>query len=63
MVPKHELPKSISLHAQRLNCEIGFCELEDHVGEKGLRSNWPTKLGSQKKIPFASFRNRLLESA
>jgi hypothetical protein len=35
MVPKRELPKSIRLHAQRLNYGIGVCELEDHVGEKG----------------------------
>jgi hypothetical protein len=35
MVPKRELPKNICLHAQRLNCGIGVCELEDHVGGKG----------------------------
>jgi hypothetical protein len=34
MVPKHELPKSIPLHNQGLNCEANICELEDHVGEK-----------------------------
>ncbi len=39
MVPKHELHESISLHAQGLNCEVGVCELENHVGEKGLSSN------------------------
>ncbi len=35
MVPKCKLPKSITLHAQRLNYEIGVYELKDHVGEKG----------------------------
>jgi hypothetical protein len=39
MVPKHELPKSIPLHSQRLNYRARVCELEDHVGEKGLSSN------------------------
>jgi hypothetical protein len=34
MVPKHELPKSIPLHDQMLNCETNVYELEDHVGEK-----------------------------
>jgi len=35
MMPKHELPKNIHLHAQRLNCKVNVCELKDHVGEKG----------------------------
>jgi len=38
MVPKHELLESIPLHAQRLNCGISICELEDHVGENKLNS-------------------------
>jgi hypothetical protein len=38
-VPKHELRKSICLHAQGLNYRANVCELEDHVGEKGLSSN------------------------
>ncbi len=36
MVPKHELPKRIPLHGQELNYGTSICELEDHVGEKGL---------------------------
>jgi hypothetical protein len=39
MVPKRELPESIPLHAQGLNCGASVCELEDHVGEKGLSLN------------------------
>jgi hypothetical protein len=39
MVPELELPKSIPLHAQELNCEIDTCELEDHVREKELNLN------------------------
>jgi len=62
MVPKHKLPKNIFLDAQRLNYGVGVCELEDHVGEKGLSSNWSTKLGLAKKTPLASFPNRLLKS-
>ncbi len=62
MMPKHKLPKSIFLHAQRLNYGVGVCELEDHVGEKWLSSNWLTKFGLSNKTPLASFPNRLLES-
>jgi len=39
MVPKCKLPESIPLHAQGLNCGVGVCELEDHVGEEELNSN------------------------
>jgi hypothetical protein len=39
MVPKYKLPESIPLHAQRLNYGVDICELEDHVGEKGLSLN------------------------
>ncbi len=39
MVPKRKLPKSIPFHAQRLNYKANVCELEDHVGEKGLNLN------------------------
>ncbi len=60
-MPKRELPKSISLHAQGLNCRANVCELEDHVGEKGLNLNWSTKLGPTKEIP-SSFPNHLLEN-
>jgi hypothetical protein len=38
MVPKHGLLENIPLHAQGLNCGVGICELEDHVGEKRLNS-------------------------
>jgi hypothetical protein len=60
MVPKCELPKNIPLHDERLNYRIDVCELEDHVGEKGLNLNWLTKLGPIKKTPFRSFSSRLL---
>jgi hypothetical protein len=63
MVPKHKLPENIPLHDQRLNCKTCICELEDHVGEKGLNSNWPTKLGLAKKTVPTSFLSCLLESA
>jgi len=39
MMPKCELFESIPLHGQGLNCRISVCELEDHVGEKGLSLN------------------------
>jgi len=38
-MPKHELPKNIPLHIQRLNYGTNGCELEDPVGEKGLNLN------------------------
>jgi hypothetical protein len=50
MVLKHELSESIPLHSQRVKYETNVCELEDHVGEKGWSSNWPTKLGLPKKL-------------
>ncbi len=62
-MPKCEMLESIPLHAQGLNCGINICELEEHVGEKGLSSNWPTKLGFAKKTLFASFPSCLLENA
>jgi hypothetical protein len=62
MVPKCELPESIPLHYQRLNFGVGICELEDHVGQKGLNSNWSTKLGLAKKTPPTSFPICMLES-
>jgi hypothetical protein len=49
MVPKHKLLKNVSLHDQELNYGKNICELEDHVGEKGLSLNWPTKFGLAKK--------------
>jgi hypothetical protein len=62
MVPQRELLKSIPMYNQGLNYGASVCELEDHVGEKGLRSNWPTKLGLTKKTLLASFPNCLLEN-
>jgi hypothetical protein len=50
MVAKRELLESISLHAQGLNCRTIICELEDHVGEKGLSSNYLTNLVLAKKL-------------
>jgi len=61
MVPKRELRESIPLHIQGLNYGTSVCELEDHVGEKGLNSNWLTKLQSTKKN-LASFPGRLLKN-
>jgi len=61
-VPKCELPKSIPLHAQGLNCGANIRELEDHVGEKGLSLNWSTRLGLAKKTHPTSFPIGLLES-
>jgi hypothetical protein len=61
MVPKRELPESIPLHNQGLNYGVKVCELEDHVGEKGLSSNWLTKLQFANKT-LASFPNCLLEN-
>jgi hypothetical protein len=43
MVPKRELFESIPLHTHEQKCGIDVCELEDHVGEEGLSSNWPIK--------------------
>jgi hypothetical protein len=63
MVPKRELPESVPLHVQGLNYEANVNELEDHVGEKGLNLNLPTKLRPTNKTPFASFPNHLLKSA
>jgi hypothetical protein len=34
-VPKCKLPKSIPLHAQRINCRTNACELEEDAGGKG----------------------------
>jgi len=62
MVPKCELLESIPLHAQKLNCEINVRELEDHVEEEGLSSNWAPKLGLTKKTFHASFPNGMLEN-
>jgi hypothetical protein len=63
MVPKHELPKNIHLDTQGPNYGVGVCELEDHVGEKELKWNWPTKFGPTKKTPFGSFLSYMLKSA
>jgi hypothetical protein len=59
MVPNHELPESNPLHGSRLNYETNICELEDHVGEKGWSSNWPTKLGPAKNDSFYKFSQSL----
>jgi hypothetical protein len=61
MVLKCELPKSIPLHEQGLNCGPNIYELEDHVKENGLSSNWLTKFGPAKKIP-PIFPSHLLKS-
>ncbi len=55
MVPKCELPESIPLHGQGLDCGANVHELEDHVGEKGWSLNLPTKVGSIKKILLQIF--------
>jgi hypothetical protein len=55
MVPKCKLPKSIHLHAQELNYETYICELENHVGEEKLSSNWSSKLGLAKKTSSQVF--------
>jgi hypothetical protein len=59
MVQKCELPESIPLHGQKLNYKVSICELEDHVGEKGWSSNWPTKLGAAKKKSSSKFSQSL----
>jgi hypothetical protein len=61
MVPKCELLKSILLHGQGLNYRVDICALKDHVGEKGLSSNWSTKFGFIKKNHLPSFPNCMLE--
>ncbi len=55
VVPKRKLPKSIPLHAQGLNCGTCVYELENHVGEEGLNSNWSPKLRPEKKTFFCKF--------
>jgi hypothetical protein len=62
VVPNHELPKNISLQAQGLNSETCAYELEDHVGEKKLNSNSPTKFKLAKKTFLASFPSCLLKN-
>jgi hypothetical protein len=44
MVLGHKLFKSIPLHIQKLNCEKGIYELEDHIGETTLNSYLLPKL-------------------
>jgi hypothetical protein len=44
MLPGHKLFESIPLHVQKLNCEKGVYELEDHIGEEALNSNLLPKL-------------------
>jgi hypothetical protein len=63
MVPKRKLLENILLHNQRLNCKTNVCELEGHVGEKGLNLNWPTKFRLAKETPLVIFSNCLGESA
>jgi hypothetical protein len=48
-------PENIPLHAQKLNCRTCVCELENHVGKKGLNSNWHQSLGLQKKLLMQVF--------
>jgi hypothetical protein len=61
MVSKCKLFKNIPLHLQNLNCKENVYELEDHVGEKALTSNWLPKLGPIKIILPISLLNCLLE--
>jgi hypothetical protein len=62
-MPKCKLFKNIPLHVQELNYERSIYELEDHVGENALSSDWPPKHGpTTKKIP-TSFYSCLLKSA
>jgi hypothetical protein len=62
MMPKCELFKSTPLHVQKLNYKKGIYELDDHVGEKALRSCLRLKFRPTKKTPPTSFPNCLLES-
>jgi len=67
MVPKHELLDSIPLHAQGLKYEVNICELEDHVGEKGLKLNYVVTLvfarnqgnGLQRCEPKVKFKSHI----
>jgi hypothetical protein len=59
MVPKQKLFKNIPLHAQGLNCKTCICELEYHVGEKGLLKS--PKPSPQKKNHLA-ITNHLLKN-
>jgi hypothetical protein len=60
MVPKWELFKSTPLHVQKLNYKEGVYELDDHVGEKALRSGLLLKFGLEKKTHLTSFLDYLL---
>jgi hypothetical protein len=61
MVLECELFENIPLHIQKLNCRENVYELEDHVREKALTSNWSPKLGPIKIIFPISLLNYLLE--
>ncbi len=54
-MPKQKLFENIPLHAQGENRETNIYELENHVGEKGLSSNWPTKFIPTKKNSLYKF--------
>jgi len=60
-VSKCKLFENISLHIQKLNCKENVYELEDHVGEEVLTSNWSPKLRPIKIIFFISLLNCLLK--
>jgi hypothetical protein len=62
-MPKCKLFKNIPLHVQELNCERNIYELEDHVGEYTLSSDWPPKHGPTTRIFPTSFYSCLLKSA
>jgi len=46
---KMRVAQEYSLHVEGLNCAASVCELEDHVGEEGLNSNWSPKIELTKK--------------
>ncbi len=54
-MPKHELFENIPLYIQKLNCKENIYELEDHVGEKALSSNYLPKLGLAKELLLKVF--------
>ncbi len=62
-MPKCELLESISLHVQKLNCQEGVYELEDHVGEMALSLNLLPKLGLAKITPLTNYFSHLLKCA
>ncbi len=58
---KCELFENIPLQIQKLNCRENVYELEDHVGEEALISNWSPKPGPIKIIFLINLLNCLLK--